>query len=380
MELYLGQMSGTSMDAIDSALLDVTPPTPKIIATHRHAIDPDLHDSLHDFVEGRCRAVEDLWRLDAALGGTFATAALALLDQARIRSARVIAIGCHGQTVYHRPDGEWRCTVQIGDPNLIAERTNITTVADFRRRDLAAGGQGAPLAPLFHRAIFALPDSPRAVVNIGGIANLSVLPARADDPLIGFDSGPGNTLLDAWTRRHLGQAMDRDGRWAAQGQVDRALLATLLADPYFRAPPPKSTGREYFHLQWLDARLAALAHGPRPVDVQRTLCELSAATIADAIDAAASAAESVVLCGGGVHNPVLAGALAARLPTREVISSAACGIDPDWIEAGAFAWLASRTLAGLTGNSPDVTGATHPVVLGAIYLAGSKRGRDSDPE
>jgi len=378
MDLYLGQMSGTSMDAIDSALLDVAPATPRLVATYRHPIDPDLRISLHDFVEDRRRGVEDLWRLDAALGGEFAAAALALLARTRLSPAQVVAIGCHGQTVYHRPDGEWRCTVQIGDPNLIVERTGITTVADFRRRDLAAGGQGAPLVPIFHRAIFAVANTARVVVNIGGIANLSVLPARSEDPLIGFDSGPGNTLLDAWARRHLGQPMDTDGRWAAQGRVDEALLAALRADPYFQARAPKSTGRERFHLRWLDDRLAPFTPIPQPVNVQRTLCELTAATIADAIHVAASRATSVVLCGGGTHNPVLIAALAARLPAREVISSAACGMDPDWIEAAAFAWLASRTLQGRTGNSPAVTGARHAVVLGAIYPcpAAGRRARD----
>ena len=283
------------------------------------------------------------------------------------RSAEVRAIGSHGQTIAHHPRALHPCTVQIGDPNVIAERTRITTVADFRRRDLAAGGEGAPLACAFHRAAMSRPDRQRAVVNIGGIANITILPADGD--VTGFDSGPGNTLMDGWAERHLGVDMDRDGAWASAGRVDETLLGRLRADPYFEKAPPKSTGREYFNLNWLEGRLHSERRTLPPEDVQSTLCALSAATIAHGIEEFAGREAEVLVCGGGAHNPALMEALRQRLPARKLETTAAAGIGPDWVEAAAFAWLARQTLCGMPGNLPAVTGARRSVVLGAIHPA-----------
>ena len=270
----------------------------------------------------------------------------------------------------HRPagaafDGRDPFTLQIGDGNLIAERTGIVTVADFRRRDVAAGGHGAPLLPALHAALLQVPDEARAVLNLGGIANLTLLPVHGD--VRGFDTGPANALLDAWCERHTGAAFDADGAFAARGTVDAGLLATLRADAWFALPPPKSTGREQFHLDWLQARLGDATR--RAEDVQATLLELTAATVADALRAAQPDTTRLLVCGGGVHNPVLLRRLAAQLPGLAVDSTAAHGVDPDFVEAMGFAWLARQTLAGRAGNLPAVTGARGPRVLGAVYAA-----------
>jgi anhydro-N-acetylmuramic acid kinase len=253
--------------------------------------------------------------------------------------------------------------LQIGNPAIIAERTGITTVADFRRRDLAAGGQGAPLVPAFHEALFRSVERHRIVLNIGGIANITCLPSHPDETVTGFDTGPGNCLMDAWVRQQTGQAMDENGHFAARGEVSPALLERLLADDYFRQPPPKSTGTDYFSLDWLTARLPA-----EPIaaaDVQATLLELTARSIAAAID---QRTQQVLVCGGGVHNPLLMQRLDELLPCP-VVSTAVAGLSPDWVEAAAFAWLARQALAGQAGNLPAVTGAAGPRILGAIYPA-----------
>ncbi|HET6397787.1 MAG TPA: anhydro-N-acetylmuramic acid kinase, partial [Pseudoxanthomonas sp.] len=273
-------------------------------------------------------------------------------------------IGSHGQTVRHRPGGEAPFTLQIGDGNVIAERSGIATVADFRRRDVAAGGHGAPLVPAFHAALLHSESEDRAVLNLGGIGNYTLLPRQG--PVRGFDTGPANALLDAWCQRHTGAAFDADGAFAAGGTVDEALLARLLDEPWFALPPPKSTGREQFHLDWVQARLRG---GESPADVQATLLELSAATAADALRAHQPRTARVLACGGGVRNPVLMRRLAARLPGVAVESTAAHGLDPDFVEAMAFAWLARQTLAGLPGNLPAVTGARGPRVLGVVHPA-----------
>ena len=240
----------------------------------------------------------------------------------------------------------------------------------LRRRDLAAGGQGAPLAPAFHDAVFRSAERPRAVVNIGGIGNLTALPADPSLPAIGFDTGPGNTLMDVWANRVRGVSMDEDGAWARSGECHEGLLSVLLDEPYLSIAPPKSTGRELFNLTWLDGCLATVREDIPPGDVQRTLCEFTAATIADAVRHHAPETEELLICGGGVHNPLTMERLADRLAPLEVRSTADIGFDPDWVEAAAFGWLAARTLDGLAGNLPAVTGAAHPVILGGIY-AGS---------
>jgi anhydro-N-acetylmuramic acid kinase len=369
MPLYIGLMSGTSMDAVDAALVDIEPATATLIATRTHPIPAQTRARLHQLTLPGPEGWQDFPTLDVSVGRLFAEAALVLLEESATNAADVVAIGSHGQTVYHAPTGPEPCTLQLGDPNVIAERTGLTTVGDFRRRDVAAGGHGAPLAPAFHEAMLRDTAIERAVVNIGGIANLSVLPADPGIPVSGFDTGPGNVLMDLWSQCQRARPMDEGGHWAAQGTVDQPLLEALLTEPYFVAPPPKSTGRELFNLAWLSNRADARINQLPPQVVQRSLCELTCVTIARAISHHAPACSEVLVCGGGVHNGLLMECLAARLPGRVLASSAEHGLDPDWMEAMAFAWLASRTLAGLPGNLPEVTGARGRVVLGGIYPA-----------
>lgn len=362
--LYLGLISGTSADGIDAALLAVEPAI-GVQAAASFPYPEDLRARIIALARADVRlSLDELGTLDAAIGLAFADAATTLLTESGVDPARVRAIGSHGQTVRHRPDIEPPFTLQLGNPALIAERTGIDVVADFRRADMAAGGQGAPLAPAFHAAAFADSDTTRAVLNLGGIANVTVLAPGA--PVRGFDTGPANCLLDGWAQRHLGADRDDGGGWAASGRIDEGLLASCLADPYFSLPPPKSTGREYFHLDWLGQHLQG---DVAPVDVQATLVAVTAGSVADALRGCGVAMEQVLVCGGGVHNPVLMAALAAALAPAKVVSSASQGLDPDFIEAAAFAWLAERHLADLPGNLPEVTGARGSRVLGARYPA-----------
>lgn len=365
--LFLGLMSGTSADGIDAALAQF-PAEGGCRFVHGHTFDwkAETRAALITLGQGAEPASLDaLGQLDAEVGIAFAAAANGLLERAGIERTRVQAIGSHGQTIRHRPTSNPSFTWQIGDANRIAELTGIATVADFRRRDVAAGGHGAPLMPAFHLAMLGSADEDRAVLNLGGIANLSLL-AR-DGSLRGFDTGPANALLDGWCQRHLGAAFDADGAFAASGRVDDALLARLLDDAWFALPPPKSTGREHFHLDWVHARLGSGSFSP--ADVQATLLELTAATIADALLAHLPGVRRLLVCGGGVRNPLLLQRIAARLPGVAVVSSAAHGLDPDYMEAMGFAWLARETLAGRPGNLPSVSGARGPRILGAIHPA-----------
>ena len=356
--LFLGLMSGTSLDGVDAAVLSLEGGGMEILAARTTPLPAPLRASLMALGAPGPADLDALGEADAALGEVLAEAALELLDSAGIPPGRVRAVGSHGQTVRHRPQGRRPFTLQIGDPNRIAQATGITTVADFRRGDLAAGGQGAPLAPAFHAAAFA--GRARAVVNIGGMANLTLLEA----PVRGWDTGPGNVLMDAWAQRHLGAPMDRDGALAAAAPPHEGLLARLRLHPYFQAPPPKSTGREDFHLEWLDAQLAALGEALSPAQVQSTLCQLTAWAIARALPRGPG---RLLVCGGGAHNPQLMARLAALAPGWRVESSARAGMDPDYVEAAAFAWLARQRLAGEAGNLPAVTGARGPRILGAVY-------------
>lgn len=362
--LYLGLISGTSADGIDAALVEFPPDAaPRVVAASTTPYPADLRRRVLALATASAAiALDDYGRLDVETGECVAAAANALLREAGIDHSEVAAIGSHGQTVRHRVGGRHPFTLQIGDPSVIAERTGITTVADFRRADVAAGGQGAPLLPALHAAVFADAAIPRAILNLGGIANLTLLQRERD--VIGFDSGPANCLLDAWAERHLGTSRDDNGQWARSGRVDEALLAQWLADPYFAAVPPKSTGREDFNLAWLDARLPS---GLAPADVQATLLALSARSIADALRAHAPATREVYACGGGVHNTTLMDALRAHLPGLTIDSTAALGVDPDYVEAIGFAWLARARLAGEPGNLPSVTGARGFRTLGAVY-------------
>ncbi|GAB2500659.1 anhydro-N-acetylmuramic acid kinase [Arenimonas alkanexedens] len=361
--LFLGLISGTSVDGIDAALVAFEP-APRIVFARTYPYPDDLHADVLRWSQAQAQvALDDIGRLDTRLGRMFAAVATQALADAGIAAGDVHAIGSHGQTLRHDPRGAAPFSQQLGDASAIAEATGITTVADFRRRDVAAGGQGAPLMPAFHAAVMHSPDEDRAVLNLGGIANLTLLPR--DGAVRGFDTGPANGLMDAWCLRHRGETFDRGGSFAGAGQVDQALLARLLDEPWFALPPPKSTGRDQFQLAWVEARLGSEA----PADVQATLCELTAVTVASALQATQSNCRRLLVCGGGVHNPMLMARLAARLPGVVVESTAALGLDPDFIEAAGFAWLARETLAGRPGNLPSVTGARGPRVLGAIYPA-----------
>lgn len=367
MALYIGLISGTSTDAVDAAIVDVDSDRVKLIACHSEPIPESLGLTLRSVIDEQLIDRSAFWQLDIRVGELFVRAARALLEKSGVDASRVRAIGSHGQTVFHAPDAEYPCTVQIGDPNTIAERTGITTVADLRRRDLAAGGQGAPLAPAFHDAVFRSDEHNRVVINIGGIGNLTRLPANHAVSATGFDTGPGNTLMDVWAGRIRGVAMDIDGVLARSGQCHQQLLNLFKTEPYFALPPPKSTGRELFNLSWVDRYLTQLGSGVAAEDVQRTLCELTARTIADAVHEHAPDTREVLVCGGGVHNPLTMERLNENLRPIDVRSTTSIGFDPDWVEAAAFAWLAAQTMDGVAGNLPAVTGARHPVVLGGIY-------------
>ena len=368
-ELYLGLISGTSADGIDVALASFES-QPKQHAALTYPYPEDLRLRILALAQGDGRiALDELGALDVEIARTFANAANALLARAGIGASAVAALGSHGQTVRHRPLGATPYTLQLGDANIIAEITGITTVADFRRRDIAAGGQGAPLAPAFHAAMLAHSDATRVALNLGGIANITILSGDARMPLRGFDTGPASCLLDAWAQLHLGKPFDADGTFAASGKVDERLLARLLSEAYFAIPPPKSTGREVFHLTWLQQHLNGISVAP--ADVQATLVALSAHSIADAVRAYAADAREMLVCGGGVHNPVLMAAIAATLAPILVRSVATLGIDPDFVEAMTFAWLARERIAGRAPeNVYNVTGARSPRVLGGIYFSG----------
>ena len=367
MGLFIGVMSGTSMDAVDTALVDLSDATPQLIATASSIWPGPLRERLRALAAGQRVNATDFGLLDTEIGAYLAGAITRMLEANRITAAQVRAIGCHGQTVAHSPDTAIRTTLQLGDANIIAERTGITTVNDFRRRDMAAGGQGAPLAPAFHAAFLRDADQDRVVLNLGGIANITVLPADPGLPVFGFDTGPANCLMDAWVREHLGRPFDAAGAWAASADAEPALLEHLLQDPYFGREPPKSTGTQHFSADWLTHRLTSFRELPA-VRVQATLMSLTVRTIADAIGRYAAKTQRVLVCGGGARNTALIHAL-AEASGLAVDSTADCGIDPDWMETMAFAWLAQRTLAGEPGNLPEVTGACGPRILGAIHPA-----------
>ena len=362
--LYLGLISGTSADGIDAALLRFDS-EPAILAAATRKYPPHLRERLLALTAAQAAiSLDDLGALDVEVGECFADAANILLAGQNVPAEAVAAIGSHGQTVRHRAAGRFPFSMQIGDPAVIAEKTGICTVADFRRADIAAGGQGAPLAPAFHAFAFAS-RAPCAVLNLGGIANLSLI--SAERPALGFDTGPASCLMDAWIGRHQGLACDLDGAWARSGTVNQELLDTLLEDPYFSAPAPKSSGREYFNLDWLDARLGHCAIST--ADVQTTLLALTVRSIVDALRGCAPEVEELLVCGGGVHNQALMADLSAALSPLPVASTSSAGIDPDFVEAALFAWLARERLVGRPGNLPSVSGARGPRVLGAIHPA-----------
>jgi anhydro-N-acetylmuramic acid kinase len=359
-ELYIGLMSGTSADGIDAALVDLAKAQPKLIATHYQEFTPQLRREILALCQAGPDEINRMGELDVKLGKAFASMVKTLLENSKTKASSIQAIGSHGQTIRHNPAKHF--SYQIGDPNIIAAETGITTAADFRRRDMALGGQGAPLVPAFHQAIFNKKNTNRSIINIGGIANVTLLTSAG--LVFGFDTGPGNSLLDAWTEKYLNQSHDDKGEWAAKGKVHLDILNNLLNDPFFKLPPPKSTGREYFNLPWLQKYLP---HTIKPIDVQATLVELTAQTIIDAISQHVSHGE-ILVCGGGVHNDFLMSRLNNLGSNFVIKSTIEEGVDPDWVEAIAFAWFAKQTLKKKPASIPAVTGSERPALLGGIYF------------
>ncbi|WP_432471055.1 anhydro-N-acetylmuramic acid kinase [Amphritea sp. HPY] len=362
--VYIGLMSGTSLDSIDAVAVRFEPGF-ELIASHSEPIPAAIDRRIHSMLNAGENEIERLGRLDLELGALFAKAVLKLLDNSGIKANEVAAIGSHGQTIRHRPEAGF--TMQIGDPNVIAELTGITTVADFRRRDMAAGGQGAPLVPAFHDALFRSKEHNRVLVNIGGMANLTILEADQNKPVLGYDTGPGNVLMDSWIQLHHQSSYDCDGQWAASGQVIPALLEDMLVLPFFSEQPPKSTGREQFNNLWVRQMVRKLDSEPLAVDVQATLLDLTAISITEAINNHNLDQPVIYLCGGGSHNARLKNQLSFLLKPWQVSTTADLGLDPDWVEAAAFAWLAYRSINRQSGNVPEVTGAKGFRPLGAIY-------------
>jgi len=367
-EIYAGLMSGTSLDGIDIAILDFSEFPPRLLHAETAPYSDHIRQRLRDLCQSSTTTLDDLYGLDAELGEMYAQVVNQALESADIDRTAVKALGCHGQTIRHSPDSKVPFTAQIGDPNRIATLTGITTVADFRRKDIALGGQGAPLAPAFHQFLFRSDEENRTLVNIGGIANLTLLPADPEQPLVGFDTGPGNTLLDYWNGVHNGSAYDDAGNWANRGRVIDSLLEQMLStEEYFNLDPPKSTGTEYFSPNWLSP---FLDNAFDPGDVQATLVELTARTIANAISRLPQHPQSVFVCGGGAHNQYLLDRIAINTPDCNLATTEALGLHPDFVEASAFAWLARTRINMQAGNIPEVTHAGHAVILGGVYLAG----------
>lgn len=368
-DLYIGLMSGTSLDGVDAVLADFSGPRSTILGHCSAPLPPSLKAELLALNTPTTNELHRAALAANALVRVYADQVHQLLLQCGVAASAVRAIGSHGQTVRHRPqefDGTGY-TLQLNNPALLAELCGIDVVADLRSRDVAAGGQGAPLVPPFHQAFFGYPDRARAVLNIGGISNITILDPNAG-PLTGFDCGPGNALMDAWCLTHTGHAFDAEGRWAAQGQIHEALLNRLLQEPFFAKPAPKSTGRDLFNQPWLNERLAGL-EGIPPQDVQATLTELTAQACARSLLQVSPACSELIVCGGGALNLHLMSRLQAAVPTCPVVSSATAGLPPLQVEATAFAWLARQAITHQTGSVPSVTGARGARVLGAIYPA-----------
>jgi anhydro-N-acetylmuramic acid kinase len=361
-EIYVGLMSGTSLDGVDAVLADFSGGRPQVIAHASLAFDAGLRRELLALNTPGANEIDRAALAGNELARAYAAAVAAVLAKAQTPPAGVRAIGCHGQTVRHRPERGY--TTQIGNAALLAELAGIRVVSDFRSRDVAAGGQGAPLAPAFHAAVFADAAEDRAAVNLGGIANLSFLPCHG--PVIGFDSGPGNCLLDLWASRHLGTPHDARGDWAAAGRAIPELLERMLQDSYFAATPPKSTGRDLFNESWLQGKLKG---GEDPQAVQATLLELTARSLAEAIARHCAGARRLIACGGGTKNDALMRRLAELAAPAALETSERHGIDPQLVEAAAFGWLAKQAMEGKAGNLPSVTGARGARVIGAIYPA-----------
>lgn len=360
-DLYIGLMSGTSLDGVDAVVLRFSGSSLSVLGTAFTPFSDALRKRILEAHEPRSNEIHDTALLGNELAHVYARAVHELLKKTGIPSTRVQAIGCHGQTIRHRPDAGY--TIQLGSGALLAELTRIIVVCDFRSRDIAAGGEGAPLVPAFHHAMFAAPPVHRIILNIGGIANLTDLGTAT---VRGFDTGPGNMLMDAWIQRHLGHSFDENGAWAQGGCCIESLLHSLLNDGFFSRKPPKSTGRELFNLAWLESHLT---RSEDPRDVQKTLLDLTSHSIARAIETWCPGAKELYACGGGAANAALMSRLESLMPGVEVDTTSRLGVDPDWVEACAFAWLARQTLRLQPGNLPSVTGAAGPRILGAINPA-----------
>lgn len=358
--LVAGLMSGTSLDGVDAVLVDFSQNQPRTLATFWQPYSGTIRRQALQLQTAQADEIHCAALFANELARCYAGAIDRLLAGANVRAGQVAAIGCHGQTIRHQPAAGY--SVQLNNPALLAELSGITVVADFRSRDIAAGGQGAPLVPAFHAAVFGDPACHRIILNMGGIANVTDL--KPGQPVRGFDCGPGNLLMDAWIEHHQGLRYDKDGQWSAQGAILPELLQGLLSAGFFATSPPKSCGREEFNLAWLERHLSG---SERPADVQATLLELSAVSISRAISRWCGQPEEVYVCGGGAHNPALMARLQHHLAACRIASTDSLGLAADWVEAAAFAWLAWRTLNNEPGNLAEVTGARGPRILGAIY-------------
>ena len=361
-------MSGTSIDAIDAALVRIVEHGLELIQYQQTPISKKLQQTIRSI--NTKSTLSEISEIDVIMGNLFAEASLQVIESGDLAPEDIHAIGSHGQTILHLPDAKYPRTLQIGDANIIAYQTGITTVADFRRMDIAAGGEGAPLAPAFHQWLFQDEKNERVILNIGGMANITLLPADNKTAITGFDTGPGNALMDEWIQKHLDQDFDSDGIWASSGQCKQELLSLLSDEAYFKAAPPKSTGKDFFNLQWLEEKLSQLKTSIDANDVQATLLELSVRTISEAIKNHAPVCDEILVCGGGVHNKLVMQRLSDLQAGTEINSTEKVGLDPDAVEAVAFAWLAKRRMENQFGNLTSVTGADDQVMLGAIYNAG----------
>lgn len=374
---YIGLMSGTSIDGVDVALVDFSDNGCHLLASYIHPIATELKQKISDLSSTRTtkqpdaiNRIELMAQVDVEMGHVFADAVNKLLTNNNLESEQICAIGSHGQTIRHRPNNPAPFTLQIGDANIIAEKTCITTIADFRRADIAAGGQGAPLAPAFHIAILGSEKENRIILNLGGIANITYLPKKRNQEVIGFDTGTANTLLDAWFTKSnpsSSKDYDTDSNFAQKGKVNSTLLKNMLGDPYFRLPFPKSTGREYFCLNWLEQKLVKIDEQITAEDVQRTLVDLTTQTIANELTKLNISDAQIYACGGGMHNRFLLEILSKKV-NKQIFTTNVLGIDGDYLEAMTFAWLAKQRLARKPGNLPSVTGSKKEKKLGAIYL------------
>lgn len=353
------------MDAIDAALVSIVGHKLKLICYQQIPMSKELQQTIRSI--NTQSTLSEVSKIDVVLGNLFAGAALQVLKAGGLSPTEIHAIGSHGQTILHLPNDKHPRTLQIGDANIIAYQTGITTVADFRRMDIAAGGEGAPLTPAFHQWLFQDKKNKRVILNIGGIANITILPSDDKTAISGFDTGPGNMLMDEWIQQHLGHNFDKDGNWAKSGQCNQTLLSILLDDVYFKTAPPKSTGKNFFNLQWLEKKLSLLKTIIEPNNIQATLLELSVITMNDAIKKHAPDCDEILICGGGVHNKSMMRRLRSIETKIKIHSTEKIGLDPDAVEAVAFAWLAKRRMENQSENVISVTGADDHVILGAIY-------------